>query len=233
MNGKADKIEALARCELFRELSEPSLDSLAGCFAFRHWSKGRVFSPEWSHEGFHVVVDGRLELMRCNLRSGRGFTVSLLFPGDAFDLLRLAGDHEHHVTPAAVDSLVLLSAPLERIRQWREAQKGFSGVLLRALAKQLIALEQTATDLAVYDTSTRLARLLLRHLENQREQSSPGTVIDLPNEVLARSIGTVRVVLNRHIQELKRSGAVETRRGALEILNLEELLARSQELESD
>lgn len=180
-----------------------------------------------------MVVDGRLELMRCNLRSGRGFTVSLLFPGDAFDLLRLAGDHEHHVTPAAVDSLVLLSAPLERIRQWREAQKGFSGVLLRALAKQLIALEQTATDLAVYDTSTRLARLLLRHLENQREQSSPGTVIDLPNEVLARSIGTVRVVLNRHIQELKRSGAVETRRGALEILNLEELLARSQELESD
>jgi len=71
-------------------------------------------------------------------------------------------------------------------------------------------LENSATDLALYDTITRLARLILRYVDDkssqQEQEYSVKLINDLSYEALAQMIGSVRKVVNLNIQELKNRG---------------------------
>jgi len=78
--------------------------------------------------------------------------------------------------------------------------------LLPYLGKQIRDLEELASDLSLHDTATRLAKLILRHLDHESQQQQELKLInDLSNEELASMIGSVRVVVNRHLIKLKKS----------------------------
>jgi CRP/FNR family transcriptional regulator len=82
---------------------------------------------------------------------------------------------------------------------------------------------------------TRLAHLILRYFDGvgEAEPAHPNLIQDLPNEELAQMIGTVRVVVNRLLNELKREGIVDTQGGELHLLNLEKLLRKAEQHVSD
>ena len=89
------------------------------------------------------------------------------------------------------------------------------------------SLANLAGDLALHDTETRLARLILRHAQ-QKESGQPLRLIhNLSHESLAEMIGSVRVVVNRQLQHWQREGVVVTRRGELIIKELETLLKKA------
>jgi CRP/FNR family transcriptional regulator len=52
---------------------------------------------------------------------------------------------------------------------------------------------------------------------------------DLPNDEIASMIGTTRAVVNRHIQELKKAGAITTKRSHIDIKDLQALIAIAEE----
>ena len=84
-------------------------------------------------------------------------------------------------------------------------------------------------DLALHDTEVRLARLILRYVdESQREHVEPRLINDLSNESLAEMIGSVRVVVNRQLQHWKQAGIVDAHRGYLMVEKLNELTRRAE-----
>lgn len=85
------------------------------------------------------------------------------------------------------------------------------------------ALEELATDLSLHDTLTRLARLILRHTNPEHSQELQ-LIHDLSDAELAKMIGTVRTVVNRHLQHFKKEGIVETHRNHLGVKDLHGLL---------
>ena len=75
--------------------------------------------------------------------------------------------------------------------------------------------ESLISDLALYDTPTRLARLLIRYISsNQGDGASEHHDIplfhDLTHETLAQMIGSARQVVNKHLQALKHEGILKT-----------------------
>ena len=73
----------------------------------------------------------------------------------------------------------------------------------------------------------RLAKLLLDHIDPHSKGLDLRLVHDLSHENIAAMIGTVRQVVNRHLQQLKQEGTIDFRRGRLEIKSAEQLLERS------
>ena len=61
----------------------------------------------------------------------------------------------------------------------------------------MCSLAELAADLALHDTEVRLARLILRHVDNDDPHHSLRLIHDLSHESLGAMIGTVRVVVNR------------------------------------
>jgi DNA-binding transcriptional regulator LsrR (DeoR family) len=94
------------------------------------------------------------------------------------------------------------------------------------MAKQMRQIESLATDLSLYDTSTRLMKLILKNLDVTKPLSHLGLIHKLPHEELASMIGSVRHVVNRHLQQLKKEGIVDIEHKRLAVNDVDKLLKK-------
>lgn len=218
----------LGRSPLFAKLEPDLVADLLGAFRRETWER-KTSGMTWRHalDRLYLILSGRLEVARSNPETGRDVTLFLLGPGDAFDVVTLLDGRPHEVVTLALDDLEVLSAPLGLVHQWIERHPDFNRTLLPYLGAQMRALSELATDLALHDTTTRLARLILRHADLDHPHRSLRLINDLSHEHLAGLIGSVRAVVNRQIQHLKQDGVISASRGKLAIRDLNALLEQS------
>ena len=220
--------EILSLSPLFSDLSEALIDDMLSLFRRDTWRRGAHLDPVIFQERFYIMVDGRLEVMRINPDTGRSITLFLLGPGDGIDIVTLLNSLPHEIAPVAIDDVSLISVPIQDARNWIDTHPAFNRKFLPYLGEQIRQMEDLATDLVLHDTMTRLARLILRHVKPDHPQSSDGKhhirlINDLHDEALARMVGSVRQVVNRHLQHWRKQGVLHkdkfhTEVGELEIL---------------
>ncbi|MBL1320934.1 MAG: Crp/Fnr family transcriptional regulator [Methylophaga sp.] len=220
----------LSQSRLFRGLSLELLDDMLSHFRFESWNKGSQHDSKIALQRFYVILEGRMELMQVHPQTGKQITLLLLEEGDVYDILTLLDDQQHDIIPVALDDLKLLSAPIDEVREWIKQHPEFNKNYMPYLGRCIRRREALLTDLALYETQTRLARLILRYacLEDMPDELSGssidvGLLHDLSNEVLAEMIGSVRQVVNRHLQLMKKEGILHYENHHLIIDDLEKL----------
>jgi len=226
--------EVLSRAPLFAGLDETLLDGMLSLFRRDTWRRGVHLDPNIFQERFFLLIEGRLECMRINPETGRGITLRILGPGDGIDMVTLLNTQPHEVTPVAMDDVALISIPIHAARNWIVQHPEFNRNFLPYLGEQMRKMEDLAADLALHDTMTRLARLILRHVAPDHPKSTDGRphlklIHDLHDEALARMMGSVRQVVNRHLQRWRKQGVLHRQNFHIEIAELESLKAYAGE----
>ena len=226
----ADSLQCLKASKLFGRLGEEALAGILQRCRRETWKHRRLLPMEETWQRFHILVSGRVRLGRSNPESGRMITLFLHGPGDGFCLFSLLDGQPHDVMLETLDDVALLSMPMDDARQWIDEHPDFNRALLPYIGEQMSSLANLAADLALHDTEARLARLILRHVdESQCEHVEPRLINDLSNESLAEMIGSVRVVVNRQLQHWKQEGIVDAHRGYLMVEKLNELTQRAEQ----
>ncbi len=228
----------LSQCRLFCDLPTELLDDMLSYFRFESWNKGLHFKNRITLERFYVILEGRMELTQINPITGKQITLLILKEGDVYDILSLLDGHEHTISPVARDDLKLLSAPVKQVRTWINIYPEFNNNFMPYLGKMMRLQEALIMDLGLYDTPTRLARLILRYLYQEdivnipTDSSIDVTLLhDLSNEVLAQMISSARQVVNRHLQAMKKEGILHYENHHLIVDNLKKLKIQANALE--
>ncbi len=225
-----DSLRCLKASPLFGQLAEDVLlDILQHCRR-ETWKHRRLLPLEESWQRFHILLSGRVRISRSNPDNGRMITLFLHGPGDGFCLLSLLDGKAHDVMLETLDDVALLTMPMNEARQWIDEHPAFNRMLLPYIGQQMNSLANLSADLALHDTEARLARLILRHIdEAQPQQVEPKLINDLSHESLAEMIGSVRVVVNRQLQHWKQEGIVDAHRGYLKVEKLDVLTHRAEQ----
>ena len=205
----------LTGSSLFSGLSNHVVDAMMEYFRYETWRKKTESSSQQIENRFYVIIEGRIEIIKVNPDTGKSIALSILAKGDAFDVITLLDEKERDSVAIALDDVQLLSAPMDIVRQWLSLYPEFNHNFMLYLAQRMRARESLISDLALYDTPTRLARLLIRYISsNQSDSSNDQHNIplfhDLTHETLAQMIGSARQVVNKHIQTLKHEGILKT-----------------------
>ena len=212
---------------LFSCLDEKTLENMLLQFHRETWIKNSpAMDSSQTIDQFYVIISGRMKVCRFNPDTGRALTIFLLGPGDVFDVICLLDYQEHEVETTAIDDLKTMCAPLGDVRDWIGQHSEFNRKFFSYLGKQIRSLEELAVDLTLHDTWARLARLIIRHTDHKQPQNRLKLINDLSHEELANMIGSVRAVVNRHMQGLKKEGILEIRRKHIEVKDLHSLLNR-------
>ncbi|HFE37187.1 MAG TPA: Crp/Fnr family transcriptional regulator [Gammaproteobacteria bacterium] len=224
----------LSHAPLFAGLDEQLLDEMLSLFRRDIWQRGVHLDPGIFQERFFLLIDGRVEIMRVNPETGRSLTLFILGPGDGVDMMTLLDTKPHEMIAVALEDVALISVPLSRARSWIEQHPAFNRNFLPYLGEQMRQMEDLATTLVLHDTMTRLARLILRHIVPSHPNSNDGIyrlklIHDLHDEGLARMVGSVRQVVNRHLQHWRKQGILRKRNFQMEVAELEALQAFADE----
>jgi CRP-like cAMP-binding protein len=219
----------LQNSPLFAQLDDVLLDDMMERFQVQSWPAKRAVPLETISENFHVIVSGRARIEQIESKSGRTVTIFLLAPGDVFDILQLLTNIPCEGIITAIDRLELLTISTREVRRWIGSHPEFNISFLPYLGRQIRTLVQFGGDLALHDTETRLAHLVMRHIDYDDDgQFHIRLINDLPHEVLASMIGSVRAVVNRQLQNWRRRGLISLEHGHIHIEKLDRLLQRAE-----
>ena len=185
--------------------------------------KELLYTPDELTQKFFFVLEGRVKVYQINLIDAKEQTLFLLKSGDMCDVITLLDKKPHDNIVESIDQVKVVEFPIEIVRGWIDSDKQFNSLLFPYIAKQYREIEELALDLSFLDTSKRFLKLLTKNItsENVAERE---LLHNLSHEEIASLIGTVRKVLNRHIQKLKKDGIIDVSRKNIEIRDREKIL---------
>lgn len=190
-----------------------------------HFAKGEsMMHPNETMKYFFLIIEGRVKVSQINLETGKEQILYLLTKGDMYDVVTLLDGQAHDNSVSALDNVKVLVFGIELFRGWIETRPSFNKLFLPYVAKQLRDIEELATNLSLYDTSTRLIKLIANNLDLKQNSQKLKLINNLPHEELASLIGTVRKVLNRNLQKLKKEGFLDIQRKEIHIKDSKYLL---------
>jgi len=225
---------------LFASLPKELIQEIAQHFHLIQWKKGGFINPDNLMTQFYFLQAGQLEMKRINPDTGREVTLDMLYPGDSFDITTLLDGKPHDVILEPITSSIqLISVPMEMMRKWIWTYPELNQQFLPYLAHKIRDQEDLASSFVLHDLSTRLSRLILKHINKiqhytggKEDEQKTHLINGLSDETMARMVGSVRQVVNKQLQYWRSQGIVNKKRNQLIINDLDAIQKEANMLHS-
>ena len=171
---------------------------------------------------FFIFLSGKVKFFQMNFDSGKEQTIYLMGRGDMYDTVVLLDGKPHDLMSEILEEGEVLKLPIAKVREWMYKYPVFGEIIFKYVASQVRHVEELAADLTLLDTKERLLKLIVQNLEKSKF-TGQNMIENLSHAEIAKLIGTVRHVVDRHIKQLKQEGILETGRRKLALKNMEKL----------
>lgn len=178
---------------------------------------------------FYIVIEGKIKAYQLNVETSKEQTLFIYRRGDMFDTIILLDSNPHELVYEVLEDTQALQIPIEEVREWMCSNPAFKKKVFPYVAAQMRQTEELSIDLSIHDTYHRFVKLLLQN-EDPSNRTRYKILENLSNTEIAKLIGSVRHVIERHIKELKAQGAIKTGRKTLSIENLQKLLQKTKQM---
>ena len=178
---------------------------------------------------FYIVLKGKIKSFQMNLNNAKEQTLFVYRGGDMFDTLVLLDGKPHDVLYEVLEASDVLQLPIEKVREWLKTNEKFNRHFFPYIASQMRHAEELASDLSLYSTSERLSKLLLQNM-NPNDDHYYQLLQNLSKTEIAKLLGIVRNVVERHIKELEENQIIENERKNIYVKDVQKLLENSEQL---
>jgi len=178
---------------------------------------------------FYIVLKGKIKSFQMNLETAKEQTLFVYRAGDMFDTLVLLDGKAHDVLYEVLEHTDALELPIEKVREWLKDNEQFNRHFFPYIASQMRHTEELASDISLHSTSERLSKLLLQNM-NPNNTHYYQLLQNLSKTEIAKLLGTVRHVVERHLKELEAQQIVENQRKNIYVKDVEKLLENSEQL---
>lgn len=193
--------------------------------------KETPFMLDELNKNFYIVLSGKIKTFQLNIENSKELTLSIYRKGDMFDVLTLLDGKSHDVLYEVLERVELLELPIEKAREWLKTNETFNKHFFPYVATQLRRQEELSSDLALYSTSERLSKLLIQNINPKNDYFQ--LLQNLSKTEIAKLLGTVRHVVERHLKELENNKVIENSRKNIYIKDIEQLLDKNNQLLSE
>jgi len=173
---------------------------------------------------FYFVLSGKIKIFQIDFTSSKEQTLYLLSRGDMFDVVSLLDGKPNEYLSEVLEDAKLIQVPLNDVKKMIEQDSEFRQYFYKYLASQLKAMENLAVSLSFYDVYQRILQLFARFTVVEDGKAKLRVIDNINHEELASLVGSVRKVVNRALQKIKKDGIIEVSRKNIHITNFQKLL---------
>ncbi len=177
---------------------------------------------------FYIVLKGKIKTFQINLENSKEQTIFIYRTGDMFDTIILLDGEPHDIMYEVIEDIELLELPIDKVREWLNSNEQFKRHFFPYIASQMRRTEELATDLSLLSTSERLLKILLRNINPNDKYYQ--LLQNLSKTEIAKLIGTVRNVIERHLKDLEEKDIIKNQRKNIYVKDIKRLLQESNQL---
>ena len=173
---------------------------------------------------FYFILSGKIKIFQIDFNSPKEQTLYLLSRGDMFDVVSLLDGSQREQLSEVLEDSEMVQMPIEDVKNMILQDNNFRQLFYAYLASQLKSMEDLAISLSFYDVYQRVLQLFSKFTYMKDNKPVLAVIDNLKNEDIASMVGTVRKVVNRSLQTLKKDGVIELSRKKIQITNFQKLL---------
>lgn len=212
-----DILKVLGASYFFSGFDEEILKKLAQGTRLVAFDEGEaLFFEGEACNGLYILHAGTIKLFKIST-TGREFILRVLDAGTSFNEVPVFDGGLNPVNASALEASQVWIVDKKVIQSVLSEQPDLYPAIIQRLAANLRMLVQLLEDLAFFQVTQRLARLLLQ------ESMRPDRLKNIKQDELAARLGTVREVVSRSLKELENCGAIRVERRQIHILDMDRL----------
>jgi CRP-like cAMP-binding protein len=210
------KLKTLRANPYFDNLPDEILLQIGGQMQLRSYERGEILFWEGDPcAGLHIIEEGSVKLYSISPQ-GRQYIVRVLQEGDTCNEVPAFDGGANPVNVETLERSKVWAINDEVLRSLVRLHPDFALKVLSNFGKNLRGLVRMVSEMAFYQVTNRLARLISKL---PVDESQPHWT----QEQLAAQLGTVREVVARSLKELERSGAIRIEDRRIHILDKDAL----------
>lgn len=224
--------ELLKRVALFKGLDPAALAAVTAGAHVRSVAAGSTFFRENEPaEAFYVLRDGAVKLTQLT-PEGHQVVLRLIRQGDAFGGVAAFGGATYPVTAEAVTAASALEWPGAVMAALMQNDARLAVNAVRFVAARLHELQAQYRQLATEKVERRVARALLRLVQQAGQRVDGGVLIDLPlsREDIAQMTGTTLFSVSRILSRFEDGGILDAGRQRIVVRNPHALMSVADDL---
>jgi CRP/FNR family cyclic AMP-dependent transcriptional regulator len=173
-------------------------------------------------DSIFVIRSGHVAI-RIVTEHGDNVTLAVLGPGDVFgELALLSPDNRRSATATALEETATSTLTRAQLSRPRGDPHAVEALLIHLLSNQVHRLTGQLVDALYVPVRHRVARVLL-DLCPQYDQGSPRVTMLVTQDDIAGLTGAGRPTVNQVLRALEDAGAIELRRGRIDVIDRAEL----------
>lgn len=206
-------LDRLAGLPYFRTMKPDRLALLAGCAVARHYPAGMmIFGQDEPSAGLWIVERGRVKVSRLS-PDGREHILLFVGPGESFNEIAMLDGHANPATATALEDVTAWTLASALLLEALRADPELALDVITSLCGRVRQLVQQIEDLALCSVTSRLARFLLKQIE---DPVLSGPVVT--RALIASHLATTPESISRGLRALEQIGAIRFDRQNIVIL---------------
>jgi len=220
-----DKLWYLKRFNIFETVDHDEMEMVSQMVSENEIRKKQpVYLEGDSSENLYFLKKGRVKISRVD-ETGKEFTLTLLEPGELFGELGLFDDAPRETTAIALEDSLICMMRRQDFEKLMSNKPELSFKLNKVMGLRLKHIENRIEELMFRDVPSRLARLILRLVDQHPREMKRGLRINikLSQQELANLIGATREMTSSVLNSFKKGGLIDVVSKFIYILNRKEL----------
>ena len=219
-----DRIKLLKQTQLFYNFTERQLQKLAEILHEVHLQEGRIiFSKGEVGDNLYIIDTGRVKISLIH-PNGNELIINIYAGGDVFGELSLFDNLPRSATATALTEVAALTMSRYDYEALMENVQGFGTSVVHILSRRL---RYTTTQLELVTLLNAYERVSLK-LKQMVDATSPNptgepVILNITQQELGEMVSLSRVWINRVLKYWEEEGLLQTKRGQIIILHLEQL----------
>lgn len=212
--------------DLFKSLPDADLDSiLETATVCRLLTGGAAFRQGEVADRFFVLLHGHLKVVQVT-PDGEQVVVRYVNPGDVFGIARAMRRPNYPASTLAVQESLALSWPSTEWDDFTAINPHFASNALQTVGQRLQDAHARIQELSTEEVEQRVARAILRLVDQSGRQTPEGIVIDFPitRQDIAEMTGTTLHTVSRLLSAWKDRGLVVSGRKRIMVCAVDDLI---------
>jgi CRP/FNR family cyclic AMP-dependent transcriptional regulator len=209
--------ELLRNSHLFSHLEDSEADGILAGAVVMHYPEGaRIFQKGDPGDSMMAVLHGRVAISDPS-PDGRQVLLTVFHEGDVFGEMALIDGKERSANATAAAACDLLVVPRQSFLRLLEHRPDVCMGLMIVLCDRLRRTNEQVEDFAFLGLERRMAKLLLRLLDEMDPTTASRSSVKITQRALAELVGGSRERINKVLQDWRRSGIIAMEHGSIQI----------------
>lgn len=216
--------------DLFRQMPDASLDALLQqAKVHRLNTNDTAFRQGETADRFFVLLHGNLKVVQTTAE-GEQVVVRYVVPGEVFGIAHAMRKPHYPATALAVHESLVLSWESSEWDQFTLKNPHFAVNALQTVGQRLQDAHARIQQLSTEEVEQRVARAILRLVDQSGEQTDEGIVINFPitRQDIAEMTGTTLHTVSRLLSGWQQRGVVKSGRKRIVVCKVDDLIRMAE-----